>query len=109
MKRVILILTVITALAAFSGMAVADTVTMDVSANVPASCEAISVDELIFGDYNRAIGNDMEQQIYLECTRGTPYTIAIGGGVQPAGTRRLINVDPSAVGFEFLNYFYLSG
>lgn len=55
--------------------------TLRVSVTVVAACTQVSVDPLAFADY-RAGGAavDARTAIAVQCTDGTPYTVAIAGG-----------------------------
>lgn len=64
------------------------TTTFQVTATVLARC-AVSATALNFGSYNPGAGNvdvSATNNITVNCTRGTPYTVGLNAGLAPAAT-----------------------
>lgn len=58
---------------------------LNVSASVQASC-TVSGSHLNFGNYDKAAGNNTSTVLNVECTTGTPYSVALGAGSHPGAT-----------------------
>lgn len=77
-----------TMVAAGAANAATATTTFQVTATVLARC-SVSATALNFGNYNPGAGNvdvSATNNVTVNCTRGTPYTVGLNAGLAPAAT-----------------------
>jgi spore coat protein U-like protein len=81
------------------------TTTFNVTANVPANCALATVNDLAFGPYNPGSGNvSATTHIYVNCTKGTPFSIGLNGGTGTGNNSEVANTRFMTSGANLLQY-----
>jgi spore coat protein U-like protein len=85
----------------------ADTANVDVSANIKGVCRIDSIQSVDFGDLEQgttAPDKTAPGAVNYWCTKGVPYTIALGPGQNPAGAVRQMKGTAATNSAELLKY-----
>jgi spore coat protein U-like protein len=94
-------------LAMAAGAAWADTANIDVTANIKGVCRIESIQSVDFGDLEQgttAADKQAAGAVNYWCTKGVPYTITLGIGLNPAGVVRQMKGTASTNSAELLKY-----
>jgi spore coat protein U-like protein len=105
MTRAALRLTFTLAAVLAAAPAFAQTDTFQVSANVARNCTVVAGD-INIGTYDPVVANDSAAAtatgtITVRCTKGTAYTVALGTGAHPSGSRQMQHATDTS---EYLAY-----